>query len=168
MLAQRILVLLALSTVACGSNDERIEPETSSLVFEGEATPEAFEVMISTEPMKWEWAAGVPETPADGAVLSAASAAAFTWSSDLLHDAEVPTGGPPLSGVAFWLKFSSSEGKLLDVFTTKNDYTPDADAWERLGTAPGSVTLLIDSCVFEANALVPEKVHSPVFRRHFP
>jgi hypothetical protein len=111
--------------------------------------------MTSAESKKWEWAAGVPETPAEGAVLSAANPATFTWSSDLIYEAGPQANAPGLSGVAFWLKFSSLEGRLLEVFTTNREYTPNADAWQRLGA--GGRNLAIDSAVFEANALVAEK-----------
>lgn len=144
-----------LATVACGSSDEEVHDKTS-LVLEGDATEKAFDAITSQEAEDWEWAAGVPQTPEKSAVLEAGTPVKFMWTTDLMHKGAEPAEAAPFTGVGFWLRYERGSAKLLDVFTSNRDYTPNADAWERLSAGSGAITLHIDSADFEANTIVED------------
>jgi hypothetical protein len=151
-----LLVMVCLGSVACGSSDDEKVDAKNGVVLEGLATAEAFEVIEDSPAEEWEWSAGVPQTPEKSSVLEAATPVKFTWTSDLVHKGADPATAPPLTGVGFWLRYERDGAKLLDVFTTNREYTPDANAWERLGAGSGTITLHIDSADFEANAIVTD------------
>jgi hypothetical protein len=153
--ARALIGMASLSTLGCGSTDEEVHDE-SSLVLEGDATQKAFELITSQKAEEWDWAAGVPQSPEKSAVLEAGTPAKFMWTTDLVHKGADPAEAAPLTGVGFWLRYERGGAKLLDVFTTKRDYTPNADAWKRLSAGSGTITLHIDSADFEANSIVED------------
>lgn len=124
------------------------------VILEGDTTEQALAAMTAVEPFYWEWSAGVPETPAEGAVLDASTPVEFTWTSDLV-DLDPPADPTPLTGVAFLLRFSSeSDPTVLHVFTTESRYLPDAERWALLAGSDQPLSLRIDSADFEENAIV--------------
>jgi hypothetical protein len=147
--------LASLATFGCGSSDEEVT-EKSALVLEGDTTKQAFDVITSHEAEDWEWAAGVPQSPEKSAALDAGTPAKFMWTTDLVHKGADPTQAAPFTGVGFWLRYERGGAKLLDVFTSNRDYTPNAEAWARLSAGSGTITLHIDSADFEANTLVED------------
>lgn len=62
--------------------------------------------------------------------------------------------GDPFSGNATLVVFaSSSDPKLVRVFTGATEYTPSADAWAKIRGAGGEVTLTLVGAVFEQNRI---------------
>jgi hypothetical protein len=144
------------ATIGCGSSDDEEVHDKSGLVLEGTATAEAFDLISTEEAEDWEWAAGVPQSPEKSAVLARAEPVKFTWTTDLIHKGADPATAAPFTGIGFWLRYERGGAKLLDVFTSNRDYTPNADAWKRLSDGSGAITLHIDSADFEANAIVTD------------
>ena len=62
--------------------------------------------------------------------------------------------GDPITGVAYYLVFSSSsDDGLVRVFTTNTDYTPGQDEWGRLRGVEGEITLRLTWADFETNRI---------------
>jgi hypothetical protein len=62
--------------------------------------------------------------------------------------------GTPLSGAAFFLVFSTdSNPKLLRVFTTSHDYTPDAVALKKLTDVGGPIHAVVTTADFDQNRI---------------
>lgn len=60
--------------------------------------------------------------------------------------------GAPFNGTGYFLELHGADGgAILRVFTSKQSYTPDADAWQRVVNAPPPLTLEITSAFFEDN-----------------
>lgn len=63
--------------------------------------------------------------------------------------------GDPISGVAYYLVFSSSsDDEIVRVFTTNTDYTPGQDEWGKLRGAEGKISLRLTWADFETNRVV--------------
>ncbi|HWZ93171.1 MAG TPA: hypothetical protein VNW92_30135 [Polyangiaceae bacterium] len=146
---------------ACSSDNtaNQSDPLSADVVREGQTTTLALDQFLRTTGDDWGWAGGTFDTPADGAVLPAATPTAFTWHAD-------PTSGPnpndtivasKQNGQAFMLVFSSSsDPKLLRVFTSLTSYTPDAKAWQKLVAAGGPISVNVTSATFENDLLTSD------------
>jgi len=60
--------------------------------------------------------------------------------------------GTPFNGTGYFLEYHDASGRaVLRVFTAKQSYTPDAEAWQSLARASQPITLDITSAFFEDN-----------------
>lgn len=65
--------------------------------------------------------------------------------------------GDPINGPAYFLVFStSSDAKLLRVFTTLVDYTPDAASWDELKAAGAPITATVTWAQFDTNRIATD------------
>ncbi len=65
--------------------------------------------------------------------------------------------GDPINGPAYLLVFSTdSDPKLLRVFTTLVDYTPDAASWDKLKAAGVPITARVTWAEFETNRVATD------------
>src|ERR1700753_2206667 len=128
------LALSALCASACSSSKDDTSSLTSGITLEPGTTMAALDEFVGSTPDEWGWAGGAFTTPADQAVLPAATPATFVWTADPSGD---PTGAAldpsKQQGQVFLLQFDSpATPKLLRVFTTAMTYTPDAASWQLL------------------------------------
>ncbi len=64
--------------------------------------------------------------------------------------------GTPLSGPGYFLVFSTSKDpKLLRVFTTATEYTPNAAAWQKITSTGDLVHVVITNADFDQNRIAP-------------
>lgn len=62
--------------------------------------------------------------------------------------------GTPISGRAYFLVISSEDNpKLLRVFTTKTEFTPDENLWTTLKSGKGELSAIITNAVFDENRI---------------
>ncbi|HTJ81438.1 MAG TPA: hypothetical protein VL400_06925 [Polyangiaceae bacterium] len=65
--------------------------------------------------------------------------------------------GDPINGPAYFLVFSTdSNDKLLRVFTTLTDYTPDAAHWDTLKNAGAPITASVLWATFDSNRVATD------------
>lgn len=154
------VVFAALSQTRCGAKDEG-EPDASPAIddvfLEGGATRGALRSMVSLAAQDWEWSAGVPQRPKDGAELPIDVPFTFVWTTDSTHEDENAANEQPLTGVAFLLRFSTpTQSRAARVFTTLYEYTPPDDVWATLAAHGEDITLHVDAADFEADRVVGE------------
>jgi hypothetical protein len=139
---------------------------------------EALERMVEKTPVDEPSERLEFRTPTEGEVFARDSAPTFAWHrvesarrqtprerspwQRFAHELKTfvsPIGvahahGPPYSGTAYFLVFSTAEdSKVLRVFTAGVSFTPDPESWEKLVTATGEITLDVSSAVFEESLL---------------
>jgi len=72
----------------------------------------------------------------------------------LAHVQPAYAHGDPVNGPGYFLVFSTaSNDKLVRVFTTGLDYTPDADHWDTLKGAGAEITATVTSATFDSNRI---------------
>jgi hypothetical protein len=149
----RSLLLAALAAtpniVACSASDSSTDQNasTAGVVLEGDATAAQLNTVLERKALDWAWAGGQFDTPDDQATLAAETPALFSWTSDLPDFAE---GGATGDAVTTYLLTFSAAGtdKLLRVFTTLTQYTPDTATWQKLVAAGQPITLSITTATF--------------------
>jgi hypothetical protein len=125
---------LALAAPACGDG----ATSDPNAVFQDSASDEAWEAMVDSTNQgvtESDLSAAHLTAPTEGAVLSAATPATFTWSlpASLRHGVA--------TGTFVWLHFALSP-PLEIVSITSTSWTPDAELWARFVSA-GSVDVTI-------------------------
>lgn len=160
----RLLPLLLLSLAAAGlgfvpgcssDNAAPAHQPIADVERQGAATLSELQTFADSEADDWDWAGGQFDAPKDMAVLASDAPFAFTWHS---ASTEPPTAGAPDQfEVTYLLVFSTpSQANLLRIFTTLNDYTPDAAAWQKLVSAGEAITLSVTSGTFSGSALTAD------------
>ncbi len=104
----------------------------------------------STAPREAGWLAPFPSKgPWDRVTTSLAHALLDGIPSAYAH-------GTPLSGPGYLLVFSTSKDpKLLRVFTTATEYTPNAAAWQKITSTGELVHVVITNADFDQNRIAP-------------
>ena len=144
-------------TPACSSDSSppASAPSLPAVVYVGDATQAELELVLAAPGDSWPWAGGHFESPAAGAVLSAAEPSEFTWHADATDSGLA--GAPDQPQMISLLVFASpSHANLLRVFTTSNSYTPDAATWQTLLDAREPITLSLTTATFEGAQLTAD------------
>ena len=168
-----------------GSGGSGGQASLAGVVYEGGATDEALEALVATPAKTNAAEAVAFTAPAEGAVVPVDPVPTFKWAigggdarlppADLLrlpgghtethepgwierliHAREAHAHGVPISGRAYFVTFSDAAGTpVLRVFTQKLEYTPAADALEKLAVA-GAVKADVVNAIFEENRIVAD------------
>jgi hypothetical protein len=158
--AASVALVAALACLAaCSSNSsDQTQASVAGVVREGHTTDAALLQVLAIQADDWGWAGGVFDSPSDQSTFASDTPASFAWHAD-------PTGDPPAdvplpseqNGQAFFLVFKSAGGEeLLRVFTSLNDYTPDASAWQTLLSTDEAMEVSLTSSTFANDKLTPE------------
>lgn len=168
-----------------GGNGTGGQVSLAGVVYEGGATDEALEALVATPAKTVASEAAAFTEPADGAMVPIDPAPTFKWAISgggarlapeellqlpgghtetrepgflerFLHAREAHAHGVPISGRAYFVTFSDTSGAaVLRVFTQKLEYTPAADALEKLAVA-GAVKAEVVNAIFEENRIVTD------------
>jgi len=164
---------------ACGHSDhgETNNPDLADVVYEGKATDEALQRLLSTSAT--EDLTGPPEfsVPSNNAVIPESTWPTFTWKlrstatgrnpakrPDIRRTQRFAWGaertahahGTPVNGRAYYLLFANAAGEpVLRVFTTASSYAPSGDPWQKLVNAGGPITATLTTALYEDNNIVP-------------
>ncbi len=158
---------LYLTTFTAACDDEEVGAD--GVVYQGGATDEALDALISADTKQDESKAAKFEAPTVDEVIAGDSPFTFEWletgasaSVDplrfmpkerehgvferalgvVLQGTPVAHAhGDPISGPAYYLVFTNeAQDELVRVFTTNTDYRPGDDEWARLKGAEGTVS----------------------------
>ena len=152
-----IALLAALSAAlafvpACSSDKASAAPPGYTDVRQSNATEAELRTVLGTQSDDWAWAGGQFDTPKDQAALARDTPYEFAWKSALTDASEA--GAPDAFEMTYLLVFSTpSKGTILRVFTTLTQYTPDANAWQKLVDSGEPITLGIRTATFNGNEL---------------
>lgn len=153
------------------------------VVYIGGATDEALDALLAASPKSDAGKAVTFEAPTKDEVLPGDERYTFIWNEagaearidpllfrpkDRQHSPleralgalfqgtpKAYAHGDPISGVAYYLTFSSSsERDLVRVFTTGTDYTIGANEWAKLRGVEGTISLRLTWAEFETNRIV--------------
>ena len=141
------------SLTACSSSDDA--PHPTAVVLEGAASEAQLATFLSKEPREWAWAGGQFDAPDKNATLDAGTALTFAWHADPSDFAQC--GAPGEVVMTHGLRFgSASNDRLLEVFTTLPEYTPDAMHWQKLVEASEPITVSLTTGTFVGTDLPEE------------
>lgn len=162
--------------VACDSHDDPAIPGLADVVYGGETSDEALELMLDASPTVSATRGAQFDSPVEGAALPAAPTA-LTWHTLSVAQTEPANQAPrlaqtdwhrwlgvtealahgaPLLGKAYFLVVSSAkDAKLLRVFTTSATYTPSTVQWNKL-KGVGQLTATVTTATFDANKLAQD------------
>jgi hypothetical protein len=135
--------------LACSSSDRSPSGASSidSVAREGDASQAQLDTFRQREPRHWDWAGGQFDTPDDHATVSPHAPLTFSWHADPADFA--PDDAPGEVVMAHLLAFSTARNaRLLEVFTTLPQYTPSAEAWQKLADAGKPITLSLTTGSF--------------------
>lgn len=157
------LLLLALaagpSLAACSSSeDARQHPDpisTYGVVREGDASDAQLNTFLQHKARDWDWAGGVFDAPDDQATVDADPPLTFAWHADPAELSPGSAAGEVV--ITHLLLFSApTHPSLLKVFTTRPDYTPNAQAWQTLLDAGEPITVSLTTGTFVGSDLPEE------------
>jgi len=154
-------VLLAATPglLACSSSDDDGSQSDAfsvdGIVREGAASQTQLNTFVRHRPREWEWAGGQFDTPDDNATLAADTPVTFAWHADPANFAQADDAGEVV--MTHLLVFSTrSNERLLGVFTTLPEYTPNAKDWQKLVDAGKPIALDLTTASF-VGADLPEE-----------
>ena len=148
-----LVVAVAPSLVAC-SSPPGLQRPTDGVALEGDATQTQLSAFLQREAKEWAWAGGQFDAPDDRATLAASAPQTFSWHADPADFAEGDAPGDVV--MTHLLEFSANQSsKVLRVFTTLPQYTPDTAAWQKLVAAHDPITVSLTTGSFVA-ADLPE------------
>lgn len=169
------MIVAGCESPAQPSTPTSTDPDIEGVVYEGLATDEALVILLGLNARSDSAQNAVVDHPAAQMSLPAASPATFAWHigemastwplllerasslSAMLGPRLAHAHGAPVNGRGYFLAFSTpSSPKLLRVFTTELTYTPDAQAWARLVSAGGPISLTITNAIFEDNRVAQD------------
>jgi hypothetical protein len=158
--------VLLLAT-AC-HEEEETPTELADVIYQGGANDEALELLIATAATPDATRAAVLTWPADGESIPASPVKEFWWEEGSTARAPVErlllgplraafAHGAPVNGPAYFVVFSTSTNdKLVRVFTTELSFTPDAATWQKMVDANEPVQCVITNAVFDNNLLAAD------------
>ena len=146
----------ATALVACACSDEhgsQADPISNDpVVFEGDANDAQYDTFQQKEPRDWAWAGGRFDAPDDDETLAAATPSTFAWHADPADFAQGGAAGDVV--MTHRLLFSApSQARLLEVFSTLSDYTPDAISWQKLVEAREAINVSLTTGTFVGDDL---------------
>ncbi len=163
---------------ACHQDDPPV-PGLEDVVYEGGTNDEALAAFGSLPPKSPSKPFGFT-LPTAGARLPPTPIPTFAWGDATpILDAGTGLFAPPRSppdvpihwlggraafahgaafnGRAYLLRFAvPASDKLVRVFTARTTYTPGADAWKKLVDAKATITITIQSALFDNNAIAQQ------------
>jgi hypothetical protein len=127
---------------------------TTALNAPSRKPPSAVEHRVGFDREPGHWGTS-PDAPEQKGTLASAGDALL---KELL--AGVPSAyahGTPLSGTGYFVVFSTSKDpKLIRVFTTSHDYTPDAPAMKKLTSAGETIHAIVTTAEFDQNRIAQD------------
>jgi len=151
------LLALALLLGACTSSG----PSGPVFVFEGMATMQSYQLVSAAPAQVDDSQAPVVSVPTQGqAYLDTDAPPPFRWSAALANGAPPATAD---SGAVFVLTFTLPGGGTVIGVTIESSFTPDAEAWDVLKHAGGTINLEIVGAVLAGGQLTrgPFKASAP-------
>ncbi len=158
MLPLWVLLSATLGLAACSSsNDSRahLDPiSTAGIVLQGDASAAELDTFLHHKPRDWAWAGGQFDAPDDHAALARGTPLTFSWHADPADFAESGSNATAAAVMTHLLEFRTpNHGELLQVFTKRSEYTPDAAAWQKLVDAGEPIALSLTTASFVGSDL---------------